>query len=286
MLRAERAGEAQLRGRVFGLPLATAGRKDPRTVVCSSGADGGVERYLPRDGESEEESREEGCEKEVAKKKVAKKKVAKKKVAKKKTAKKKVAKKKVAKKKVAKKKVAKKKVAKKKTAKKKVAKKKVAKKKVAKKKVAKKKVAKKKVAKKKVAKKKVAKKPAAKKSSAERAAARWAKVFAMSFGSVYPIYVNKVEKKGRTKAELDEVITWLTGYSSDQVATVVGDKTDLGTFFSKAPEFNKNAGLITGLVCGIRVEEIEDPLVQKVRYLDKLVDELARGKKMQSILRA
>ena len=111
------------------------------------------------------------------------------------------------------------------------------------------------------------------------------RIFTMSFGSVYPLYVQKAEKKGRTKKEVDEVITWLTGYSGKQLQRVVDGKVDFETFFAKAPRMNPNAGLITGVVCGIRVEEITDPLMQKIRYLDKLVDELARGKKMESILR-
>lgn len=111
------------------------------------------------------------------------------------------------------------------------------------------------------------------------------RVFTMSFGSVYPLYVQKAEKKGRTKEEVDEIIAWLTGYSGAQLRRVIDAKVDLETFFSKAPRLNPNVGLITGVVCGVRVEEIEDPVMQKIRYLDKLVDELARGKKMESILR-
>lgn len=111
------------------------------------------------------------------------------------------------------------------------------------------------------------------------------KVFTMSFASVYPLYVNKAEKKGRTKAEVDEVIRWLTGYDDAQLARVIEAKVDLETFFAEAPRLHPNVGLIKGLVCGVRVEEIEDPLMQKIRWLDKLVDELARGKKLASILR-
>ena len=107
----------------------------------------------------------------------------------------------------------------------------------------------------------------------------------MSFGSVYPLYVQKAAKKGRTKNEVDEVITWLTGYSGKQLQRVVDAKVDFETFFAKAPRMNPNVGLITGVVCGVRVEGITDPLMQKIRYLDKLIDELARGKKMESILR-
>jgi len=112
------------------------------------------------------------------------------------------------------------------------------------------------------------------------------KIFKMSFGSVYPLYVTKVEKKGRTKEELHTVITWLTGYSEKQLDKVVADGTDFETFFAKAPRMNPNVGLIKGVICGVRVEEIEDPLMQQIRWLDKLVDELARGKKLESILRS
>lgn len=96
----------------------------------------------------------------------------------------------------------------------------------------------------------------------------------------------KVESKGRTKAELDEVIAWLTGYKGQPLQKTIDDGTDFETFFAKAPRLNPNVGSITGVVCGVRVEEVEDPLMRKIRYLDKLVDELARGKKMASILRA
>ncbi len=108
----------------------------------------------------------------------------------------------------------------------------------------------------------------------------------MSFASVYPLYVQKATKKGRTQAEVDKVITWLTGYTKAQLQKVIDNKVDLETFFAKAPKLNPNAALIKGVVCGVRVEEIEDPLEQKIRWLDKLVDELARGKKMESILRS
>jgi hypothetical protein len=112
-----------------------------------------------------------------------------------------------------------------------------------------------------------------------------ARIFAMSFGSVYPLYVQKAAKKGRTKEEVDEIITWLTGYSSDQLQRAIAAKVDLEAFFAQAPRMNPNAGLITGVVCGVRVEDVADPLMQKIRYLDKLIDELAKGKKMVSILR-
>ena len=111
------------------------------------------------------------------------------------------------------------------------------------------------------------------------------RVFRMAFASVYPHYVTKVEKKGRTKEELHTVIRWLTGYTEKGLATVLDKKVDFETFFAKAPKLNPNVHLITGLICGYRVEDIEDPLMQKIRYLDKLVDELAKGKKMESILR-
>jgi hypothetical protein len=113
-----------------------------------------------------------------------------------------------------------------------------------------------------------------------------ARVFAYSFASVYPLYVEKVTKKGRTQAELDKVIMWLTGYTKAGLKKVIDKKVDLETFFAKAPRMNPNAGLIKGVVCGMRVEEIEDPLMQKIRWMDKLIDELAKGKKMESILRA
>ena len=111
------------------------------------------------------------------------------------------------------------------------------------------------------------------------------RVFNMSFAGVYPHYVAKAEKKGRTKEELDDVIRWLTGYTKAGLARQIEKKTSFREFFEKAPKFNRNASLITGVVCGIRVENIEDPLMQKIRYLDKLVDELAKGKKMEKILR-
>lgn len=107
----------------------------------------------------------------------------------------------------------------------------------------------------------------------------------MTFALVYPLYVTKVEKKGRTKEELDEVIRWLTGYDTEKLNELINEKVTFETFFNKAT-LNPNAFLITGLICGYRVEEIENTLTQQVRYLDKLVDELAKGKKMGKILRA
>jgi hypothetical protein len=114
---------------------------------------------------------------------------------------------------------------------------------------------------------------------------RSSRVFRISFASVYPLYVQKAAKKGRTKEEVDEVIAWLTGYSGERLQHVIDAKVDLETFFAQAPRMNPNAGLIKGVVCGIRVEDIDDPLMQKIRYLDKLIDELAKGKKLASILR-
>lgn len=110
-------------------------------------------------------------------------------------------------------------------------------------------------------------------------------IFKMSFASIYPHYVTKVEKKNRTREELDEVICWLTGYSLTGLEKVIDDKIDLEMFFVKAPALNPNAELITGVICGCRVEEIDDPLMQKIRYMDKLVDELAKGRAMEKILR-
>ena len=111
------------------------------------------------------------------------------------------------------------------------------------------------------------------------------RIFGMPFARIYPLYVNKVERKGRTVAELDEVLTWLTGYDEAGLEEAVANEVDLETFFAQAPAMNPNASLITGVICGYRVEDIEEPTMQKIRYMDKLVDELARGKKMASILR-
>lgn len=111
------------------------------------------------------------------------------------------------------------------------------------------------------------------------------RIYKILFSSVYPLYIQKVEKKGRTKEELDIVIKWLTGYSNDQIKAQIEKKVDFETFFAEAPEINPNASKITGVICGYRVEEIEDPLIQKMRYLDKLIDEIAKGKKMEKILR-
>lgn len=107
----------------------------------------------------------------------------------------------------------------------------------------------------------------------------------MSFAGVYPHYIAKAEKKGRTKQEVHAVIHWLTGYDDQALARVIADRVDLETFFAQAPRINPNVSKITGVICGYRVEEIEDPLMQKIRYMDKLVDELARGKAMEKVLR-
>lgn len=107
----------------------------------------------------------------------------------------------------------------------------------------------------------------------------------MTFSSVYPHYVTKVERKGRSKEELHQVIEWLTGFDDKKVEELIAEKVTFETFFSKA-KLNPNAGLITGLICGYRIEEIDNPLTKQVRYLDKLVDELAKGKKMEKILRS
>ena len=112
-----------------------------------------------------------------------------------------------------------------------------------------------------------------------------ARVFRMAFAGVYPHYVAKVEKKGRTKEELHAVIHWLTGYDERALQQVIDKKIDFETFFAQAPRMNPNSSKITGVICGYRVEEIEDPLMQRIRYLDKLVDELAKGKAMDKILR-
>ena len=111
------------------------------------------------------------------------------------------------------------------------------------------------------------------------------RIFKMSFASVYPHYVQKAEKKGRKKTEVDEVICWLTSYSPQALAKQIKQKKDFETFFSEAPSLHPNASKITGVICGVRIEEIEDSLMRKIRCLDKLVDELAKGKPMEKILR-
>lgn len=111
------------------------------------------------------------------------------------------------------------------------------------------------------------------------------RVYKMSFASVYPMYIQKAEKKGRTKEEVDSVIYWLTGYNKQSLQKQIDAKADLETFFDQAPQLNPNVSKITGVICGYRVEEIEDKLMQKIRYMDKLIDELAKGKAMEKILR-
>ena len=111
------------------------------------------------------------------------------------------------------------------------------------------------------------------------------RIFKMPFANVYPMYIQKAEKKGRTKAEVDEIICWLTGYDEQVFQRQLENKTDFETFFGQAPQLNPNVSKITGVICGYRVEEIEDPLMRQIRYLDKLIDELAKGKAMEKILR-
>lgn len=111
------------------------------------------------------------------------------------------------------------------------------------------------------------------------------RIYGISFASVYPLYVTKAEKKGRTKAEVDQVIRWLTGYTQRGLEAQIGRGTDFETFLAKAPQLNPARALIKGVVCGVRVEDIKDPTMQGIRYIDKLVDELAKGKAMDAILR-
>lgn len=113
----------------------------------------------------------------------------------------------------------------------------------------------------------------------------YTKIFKMPFAKVYPLYIQKAEKKGRTKAEVDAIICWLTGYNQESLQQQIDNKADFEAFFGQAPQINPNVSKITGLICGYRVEAIEDPLMQQIRYLDKLVDELAKGKVMETILR-
>lgn len=112
------------------------------------------------------------------------------------------------------------------------------------------------------------------------------RIYGMSFASVYPLYVAKAEKKGRTKDEVDKVIRWLTGYTQKRLEAECAKETDFETFFAKAPKLNPARASITGVVCGVRVEEIKEPTMREIRYLDKLIDELAKGKAMEKILRA
>jgi hypothetical protein len=111
------------------------------------------------------------------------------------------------------------------------------------------------------------------------------RLFKTSFGSVYPYYIAKAEKKGRTKEEVDQIICWLTGYSQEELEAHIQKQTDFENFYGKAAQLNPSRALITGVICGVRVEDIEDPLMQEIRYLDKLIDELAKGKPMEKILR-
>ena len=111
------------------------------------------------------------------------------------------------------------------------------------------------------------------------------RIYAMSFANVYPLYVAKAGKKGRTKAEVDEIIRWLTGYCQEELEAILKSQMDVETFFADAPQMNPSRNLINGLICGVRVEDIKDPIMQNIRYLDKLIDELAKGKAMEKILR-
>ncbi|MFD2603618.1 DUF2200 domain-containing protein [Flavobacterium suzhouense] len=111
------------------------------------------------------------------------------------------------------------------------------------------------------------------------------RILKMSFANVYPHYITKAEKKGRTKAEVDEIIFWLTGYDANALQEILDKKTNFEDFYTSAPKINPNASKITGVICGYRVEDIQDPLMQQIRYLDKLIDELAKGKAMEKILR-
>jgi hypothetical protein len=119
-----------------------------------------------------------------------------------------------------------------------------------------------------------------------RTIANWNRIYAMSFASIYPAYIAKAEKKGRTKSEVDEVVRWLTGYTQKALDDHVKKQTSFRDFFEGAPKPNPARRSITGLICGVRVEEIDEPLMQEIRYLDKLIDELAKGKVMEKVLRA
>lgn len=111
------------------------------------------------------------------------------------------------------------------------------------------------------------------------------RIYGMKFANVYPLYVQKAERKNRTREEVDQIIFWLTGYNQAGLKRQIEQENDFETFFAQAPAFNQKCSLIKGIICGVRVEEIEDPLMQKIRYLDKLIDELAKGKAMEKILR-
>ena len=121
--------------------------------------------------------------------------------------------------------------------------------------------------------------------STPRTQANTQRLYAMSFASVYVLYIQKVEKKGRTKAEVDEAVRWLTGYTQKALDAQIEKKTTFEQFFAKAPKLNPARSLVTGVICGVRVEEIEEPLMQNIRYLDKLVDEIAKGRPMEKVLR-
>ena len=112
------------------------------------------------------------------------------------------------------------------------------------------------------------------------------RIYTMSFARVYPEYINKAERKGRTKAEVDEIIHWLTGYTHEGLESVLEKQTDIETFLAEAPQLNPSRSLIKGVVCGVRVEDIEEPTMREIRYLDKLIDELAKGKAMEKVLRS
>jgi hypothetical protein len=137
----------------------------------------------------------------------------------------------------------------------------------------------------KTAKKGAAKKATVGKTPPDDVAPKRPRIFAMSFASVYLLYVQKAERKGRTQGEVDEIIAWLTGYEGKLLHRALDAKVDIEAFFAQAPRLNPKTELITGIVCGVRVEAVADPLMRKIRYLDKLIDELAKGKKMSSILR-
>ena len=111
------------------------------------------------------------------------------------------------------------------------------------------------------------------------------RIYGVSFASIYPLYIAKAEKKGRTKQEVDEIIQWLTGYTPEELKDKLEQRADLETFYGQAPRLNPARKLITGVICGVRVEDIQEPLMQEIRYLDKLIDELAKGKSMDKILR-
>ncbi len=131
-----------------------------------------------------------------------------------------------------------------------------------------------------------AKKPTPTKAVKRDAAPKKHRIYSMSFASVYPHYVAKAEKKGRTKAEVDQIVRWLTGYTQSGLIAQIKKKTSFEDFFAQAPKLNPDRSLITGVVCGVRVEDVEEPLMREIRYLDKLIDELAKGKAMEKILRA